>query len=166
MSATSITVSPGRPAASASSGLASLPIDLFGKDKTFVAALTPRHARLSERIAASSVSTIASSVAGVESVAAAAAIARRTTFPASLPVFQSFDLTITSIFNAGRAVRADCFVGPLGPFAFACRRLVVGCDDARDQFVTDDVGGREADMGNPFNAFEQPHRFGKSRSLA
>ena len=139
----------------------SLPIGLMGNDKTLVGASTPRQSRFSKRIAASSVSTIASSASGVESAAAAFAIARRTTFPALLPVLHSLDLTITSIFNAGRTMRADCF-GLLGPLAFARRRLVVGRDDARDQFVTDDVGSREVDMGNPFDAFEQPNRFGKA----
>src|ERR1700684_3478469 len=87
----------------------SAPTDLFGNDNTSLAASTPRHIRLSKRIAALSVSTIASSAAGVESVAAAAAIARRMTDPASLLLFQRLDLTITSIFNAGNARRAGGF---------------------------------------------------------
>jgi hypothetical protein len=142
---------------------ASPPTDLLGNDNTFVAASTPRHTWLSKRIAALSVSTIASSTAGVESVAAAVVIARRMTNPASLLRLQRLDLTITSIFNAGNARRADRFFKRLrlGPLAF-CRRLVVGLDNARDEFVADDVGGREVDMGNPFDAFQQLYRFGKA----
>ena len=139
------------------------PTDLFGNDNTFVAASTPRHTRLSKRIAALSVSTIASSAAGVESVAAAVAIARRMTNPASLLLLQRLDLTITSIFNAGNARRANGFFKRLRlrPPAF-CRRLVVGLDNARDEFVADNVGGREVDMGNPFDAFQELDRFGKA----
>src|ERR1700728_2512507 len=103
---------------------ASPPTALFGNDNTFVAASTPRHTRLSKRIAALSVSTIASSAAGVESVAAAAAIARRMTNPASLLLLQRLDLMITSIFKAGNARRAVGFFERLGlrPLAFR-RRL-------------------------------------------
>jgi len=139
------------------------PTDLFGNDNTFVAASTPRHTRLSKRIAALSVSTIASSAAGVESVAAAVAIARRMTNPASLLLLQRLDLTITSIFNAGNARRANGFFKRLrlGPPAFR-PRIVVGLDNARDEFVADNVGGREVDMGNPFDAFQQLYRFGKA----
>jgi hypothetical protein len=142
---------------------ASPPVDLFGNDNTFVAASTPRHTRLSKRIAALSVSTIASSAVGVESVAAAAAIARRMTNPASLLLLQRLDLTITSIFNAGNARRAAGFFNRLRLFPPAfCRRVVVGLDNARDEFVADDVGGREVDMGNPFDAFQQLYRFVKA----
>src|ERR1700689_2158518 len=141
---------------------ASPPMDLFGNDNTFVAASTPRHIRLSKRIAALSVSTIASSAAGVESVAAAVAIARRMTNPASLLLLQRLDLTTTSIFNAGKALRADGFFKRLRlrPPAF-CRRVVVGLDNARDELVADNVGGRGVDLGNPFAAFQQLYRFGK-----
>jgi hypothetical protein len=116
---------------------------------------------LSKRIAALSVSTIASSAAGVESVAAAVAMALRMTNPASLLLFQRLDLTITSIFNAGNARRADGFFKRVRsrPPAF-CRRVVVGLDNARDEFVADNVGGREVDMGNPFDAFQELYRFG------
>ena len=142
---------------------ASPPIDLFGNDNTFVAASIPSHTRLSKRIAPLSVSTIASSAAGVESATAAAVIARRMTNSASSLLFQRLDLTITSIFNAGNARRANGFFKRLRlrPPAF-CRRLVVGLDNARDEFVADNVGGREVDMGNPFDAFQQLYRFGKA----
>ena len=139
------------------------PTDLFGNDNTFVAASTPRHTRLSKRIAALSVSTIASSAAGVESVAAAVAIARRRTNPASLLLLQRLDLTITSIFKAGNTRRADGFFKRprLRPLPFR-RRFIVGRDNARDEFVADNVGDREIDMGDPLDAFEQLYRFGKA----
>jgi len=142
---------------------ASPPIDLFGNDNTFVAASIPSHTRLSKRIAPLSVSTIASSAAGVESATAAAVIARRMTNSASSLLFQRLDLTITSIFNAGIARRADGFLKRLrlGPPAFR-PRIVVGLDNARDEFVADNVGGREVDMGNPFDAFQELDRFGKA----
>jgi len=80
-------------------------------------------------------------------------------------VFQTYSPSISDITvkRRGNVRRANGFFKRvrLRPPAF-CRRVVVGLDNARDEFVADNVGGREVDMGNPFDAFQQLYRFGKA----
>ena len=63
--------------------------------------------------------------------------------------------TLTSIWPHCSARHSICALRAL---ALARRRLVVGLDDARDQLMADHVRGREGDVADAFDAFEQPHR--------
>src|SRR5215203_6333484 len=68
-----------------------------GNDSTLVGVFLPRHSRLSVWIAESSLSTIASSVGGVETASAAAKTARLTMVLAVGRLRQRAERTITSI---------------------------------------------------------------------
>ncbi len=120
-----------------------------------------RQSRLRARIAESSVRTIASSAALVDSMAAARVTARRTAvcgFPAS---FHSSLPTITSIGQRGpRRARHS------RRSRFFADSSVVGFDDARDEFVADHVGGGKADMADAFDAMQEPYRVGEPGGLA
>src|SRR5271169_577893 len=84
-----------------------------GNDRTLVAASMPRQSRLSKRIAESSVSTITSSALGVDSTAAASAMARRRVDLRSVCCFQSADTARMSIFGAFADVTFGTILGVL-----------------------------------------------------
>src|SRR6188472_4234700 len=69
-----------------------------GNDSTLVGVFLPRHSRLSVWIAESSLSTIASSVGGVETASAAAKTARLTMVLAVGRLRQRAERTMTSIW--------------------------------------------------------------------
>src|SRR5690349_23711990 len=88
-----------------------LPGVATGNDSTLVGAFLPRHCRLSERIAESSLSTIASSTGRVETALAAANTADLTTFLAAGRFRQRADRTMTSISIRLSATRLRGRVG-------------------------------------------------------
>src|SRR5215831_11721879 len=95
-----------------------LPGAAAGNDSTLVGAFLPRHCRLSERTAESSLSTIASSTARVETARAAANTADLTTFFAAGRFCQRVERTITSISTrpAAALLRGRGVVARLNPW--------------------------------------------------
>src|ERR1044072_5739737 len=89
-----------------------LPGVAVGNDSTLVAVFLPRQSRLSARIAESSLSTIASSARGVETVPAAAKTAFLTMVLAVGRLRQRAERTMTSIwtFSLLPCVKAGAFL--------------------------------------------------------
>ena len=108
-----------------------LPGAAAGNDSTLVGAFLPRQSRLSVRIAESSVSTIASSVGGVETASAAAKTAFLTMVLAVGRLRQRAERTMTSICDAassppprlrGRVAARRDFAQSFGPSLAPRRR--------------------------------------------
>src|SRR4029078_11491843 len=162
-----------------------------GNDSTLVAASLERQSRLSSRIAASSVSTTASSPPVAGTIAAASVIARRNSVFTLRCSFQSGDCVTISIVGAAlrggvvararllritkviarlrsrrkRSKQGNSFLG-LSLALRLQRRLVIGIDDAPHQLVTDNVLGAVDDVTDPFDIPQKPSRCGKAGRLS
>src|SRR6476661_1191025 len=164
----------------ASSGLAEPSGCSAGNDSTLVGLSMPRQLLLSVRMPESSVSMTATSasVKSSSTEAAAAAIARWITASASDSLCQQSATTRTSVMgrlgcdmmlsgtNGAVSAPAWSAVVSSGFTGRPLRRPFIGGDDPRHEFVADHVLGGEMNLGNAFDAAEQPGRFRKTRGLA
>src|SRR3954470_11942591 len=162
-----------------------------GNDSTLVAASLERQSRLSSRIAASSVSTTASSPPVAGTIAAASVIARRNSVFTLRCSFQSGDCVTISIVGAAlrgagvararllriakviarlrsrgkRSKQGNSFLGLSLALCLECR-LVIGVDDASHELVTDNVLGAVDDVTDPLDIPQKPSRFRKAGRLS
>src|SRR3954449_565916 len=161
-----------------------------GNDSTLVATSLERQSRLSNRIAASSVSTTASSPPVAGTIAAASVIARRNSVFTLRCSFQSGDCVTISIVGAAlrggvvararllritkviarlrsrrKSKQGNSFLG-LSLSLRLERRLVVGVDDAPHELVTDNVLGAVYDVTDPLDIPQKPCRFRKAGRLS